>query len=57
VKDRLAAFFHWNDREALEQAILVARAQPIDMRDIRRWSKAEGAAEKLRTFEAALAER
>ena len=57
VKDRLAAFFHWNDREALKQAVLVARAQSVDMRDIRRWSKAEGAAEKLRTFEAALAER
>ena len=25
VKDRLAAFFHWNDRQALEQALLVAR--------------------------------
>ena len=24
VKDRLAAYYHWNDQQALEQAIMVA---------------------------------
>ncbi len=55
VKDRLAAFYHWNDRQALEQAILVARAQSVDLDDIRRWSRAEGADAKFRVFRERLA--
>jgi hypothetical protein len=54
VKDRLAAYFHWNDRQALEQAVLVAKAQPVDMTDIRRWARAERAEEKFGAFEKAL---
>jgi hypothetical protein len=54
VKDRLAAYFHWNDRQALKQAVLVAKAQPVDMTDLRRWAKAERAAAKLTDFEKAL---
>jgi hypothetical protein len=50
----LAAYFHWNDRQALAQAVLVAEAQPMDMADLRRWAKAEGATEKLIDFEKAL---
>jgi hypothetical protein len=51
VKDRLAAYIHWNDREAFEQALLVARTQEIDFRDLRRWARNEGAAKKLEVFE------
>jgi hypothetical protein len=51
VKDRLAAFFHWNDRQSLEQALMVARAQHVDLDDIRRWSKSEGNEKKLAVFE------
>ncbi|MEE4160861.1 MAG: hypothetical protein V2I25_00035 [Woeseiaceae bacterium] len=54
VKDRLAAFFHWRDEMALEQALLVAREQPIDIEDLRRWASAEGETDKLATFENAL---
>ena len=42
VKDRLAAFYHWDDRQALEQAILVCLAQRVNMREVGRWSRAEG---------------
>lgn len=42
VKDRLAAFYHWNDRQALDQAVWVALAQPIKLAEIRRWSEGEG---------------
>jgi len=42
VKDRLAAFYHWNDRQSLEQAILVCRDNDIDMEEIERWSIDEG---------------
>jgi hypothetical protein len=55
MKDRLAAYFHWNDKQALEQALMVSLAQPVDLDDISRWSDAEGAAAKFRTFKAALA--
>jgi len=32
----------WKDRQALDQAIAVARAHPIDLDAVRRWSQAEG---------------
>lgn len=42
VKDRLAAYYPWNDLQCLEQAVLVARDQAVDLREIQRWSAAEG---------------
>lgn len=56
VKDRLAAYFHWNDQQALRQAVMVARAQRIDLGEVRRWSRAEGQAAKFEQFLAAMAE-
>ena len=54
IKDRLAAFYHWGDRQALAQALLVAAHQPFDLEDVARWSKAEGNARAFRTFCAGL---
>jgi len=54
VKDRLAAFYHWNDRQSLEQAILVSRRQSVDLKEIRRWSLKEGMADKLALFRKSL---
>lgn len=51
VKDRLAAYYHWNDQQALEQAKLVAAAQKIDLKDVRRWSIAEGHEQKFKAIE------
>lgn len=45
VKDRLAAFYHWKDQQSLEQAILIARDNPIDTAEVRRWSVKEGFAD------------
>ena len=42
VKDRLAAYFHWKDRQSLEQAVLVAAGHFVDMAEVRRWSVKEG---------------
>lgn len=42
IKDRLAWYYHGNDQECLQQAILVAAAKPIDLVEIERWSMAEG---------------
>lgn len=50
VKDRLAAYYHWNDRPSLEQAVLVSLAQSVDFKEIERWSSNEGMTEKYSTF-------
>ncbi len=44
VKDRLAAYYHWGDRQSLEQAIMVAGDIEIDLGEVERWSKEEGMA-------------
>jgi hypothetical protein len=41
VKDRLCAFYFWNDRQGLAQAVLVAESQKVDLKEVERWSKAE----------------
>lgn len=50
VKDRLAAYFHWNDRQGLNQAVAVAKSHPIDVADIEAWSKREGMRNKFQDF-------
>lgn len=50
VKDRLAAFYHWGDRQSLEQALLVARSREIDPSNIEDWSIREGKAEEFQEF-------
>jgi hypothetical protein len=42
VKDRLAWYFHDNDNECLEQAVLVARVNAIDLKEVARWASVEG---------------
>ena len=50
VKDRLAAYFHWEDLQSLEQALMVAAKQKIDLKELERWSKAEGFSGKYNDF-------
>lgn len=50
VKDRLAAFYHWNDPQALEQALMVARDQKINISEVKRWSTKERQKEKYKVF-------
>ena len=50
VMDRLAAYYHWNDRQSLEQALLVAERHPVNMVEIKRWSDKEGMTEKYMVF-------
>jgi hypothetical protein len=47
VKDRLAAFYFWDDRQALEQAVKVANDNVIDLKEIRRWSIVENELDKF----------
>lgn len=57
VMDRLAAFLHWHDRQALDQAVMVARCQQVDWAALTNWAANEGAApdliEKVRTLASA----
>lgn len=41
--DRLSWFIHHNDKQAHEQAVMVAARQKIDWNDVRSWAEAEGA--------------
>ncbi|HDT12883.1 MAG TPA: hypothetical protein ENO03_00850 [Candidatus Aminicenantes bacterium] len=50
VKDRLAAYYHWDDRPSLEQAILVCLNEDVDLREIRRWTQVEGMKDKHGRF-------
>ncbi len=51
VMDRLSAFYHWNDQQSLEQALGVAKAKRVNLKQIRAWSGREGMAEKFKIFE------
>lgn len=57
VKDRLAAFFHWSDRQSLEQALAICRRQPVNLAQVARWARREPppAGERHRVFRDRLA--
>lgn len=50
VKDRLASYYHWNDKQGLEQALNICNSHSIDFVEIEDWSSKEGFKEKFRTF-------
>jgi hypothetical protein len=50
VKDRLAAFYFWNDRQAFEQALLIQAHKKVDFDEIRKWSEMEGELGKFNYF-------
>lgn len=54
VMDRLAWFYHYNDRQCLDQALAVAVRHPINLARIKKWSFNEGADEKYQIFAAKL---
>ena len=49
-RDRLAAFYHWSDRQSLRAAVEIALRRRVNMTAIRRWSEREGADEKFEEF-------
>lgn len=51
IKDRLAAFYHWGDRQCLMQAVWIAQAATVDLAEIRRWSAGEGKEQEYVRFE------
>ncbi len=51
VKDRLASYFHWNDKQGLEQAISICEECDVDYEEIRNWSVKEGFIDKFQEFQ------
>lgn len=50
IKDRLAGYYHWEDLQCLEQAILVARQHSVNIDEIERWSNKEKKIELFHSF-------
>lgn len=42
--DRLAAYWHWNDRQCWDQAVMVIRHQKVNVEELVTYAKGEGAA-------------
>ena len=50
IKDRLAAYYHWDDPQSLEQAVWVAQQNDFDFESIALWSEKENAVDKFNIF-------
>lgn len=50
VKDRLCAYYFWNDLQGLAQAVLVTKSQKVDLKEVKRWSNAEGKEHEFQAF-------
>jgi len=50
VKDRLAAFFYWNDYQSLAQAVMVTKDNKVVIEEIRRWAKKENQLDKFKQY-------
>jgi hypothetical protein len=57
VKDRLAAYFYWNDRQSLEQASMISQECAIDLGEIAKWSENEGMLAAFKQIEGLLRKR
>jgi hypothetical protein len=49
--NRFAGYFHGNDAQCLEQAVMIGKMNNTDMEDIRQWAKREGCLDKFKEFE------
>ena len=56
VRDRLAGYLFWHDRQSLAAAVAVAKAHPdrLDLKLIEKWCSKEGEPEKFSDFVRAL---
>jgi hypothetical protein len=50
IRDRLASYIHFQARECLDQAVLVAQNQPFDLNKVKKWCISEGAQEIFEDF-------
>ncbi|MFD1216432.1 hypothetical protein [Microbulbifer celer] len=57
VKDRLANYYYFGDKQCLEQALLVARAHPVNLASLQRWHDNEQEQEGYQDFLILLSEK
>jgi hypothetical protein len=50
IKDRLASYIHFKTEDALDQAVLVANAQPFDLNSLKIWCRREGSPETFKVL-------
>lgn len=50
IKDRLAAYYHWDDEQGLQQAIWVAEQNKINFEELKEWSNNEDSIIKYSNF-------
>lgn len=50
VKDRLASYYHWNDKQSLEQAVSICLEQDINFKELEKWSIREKRKDKFDVF-------
>lgn len=53
-RDRLAAYYHWNDRQSLEVAVAIARKNKLNWKVLRDWSELERFLDRLEEFKRAV---
>ncbi len=54
IKDRLAHYCHWKDRQCLEQALMVAEDNKFDLDEVKRFSLNEGHEKEFLEFKSLL---
>lgn len=50
VKDRLAAFYHWGDRQSMEQAANICLEVEVDFQELRTWREKEKQTDGFESF-------
>ena len=50
IKDRLAAYYHWDDEQSLTQAIWVAQKNEVNFKELKKWSIQESSLDKYNNF-------
>jgi hypothetical protein len=56
IKDRLSAYYHWDDNQSLDQAVWVAQENDFDIHAVKLWSENEKMMKKFEDFKKALNE-
>jgi hypothetical protein len=57
VKDRLASYYYWGDKQGLDQAINICMEQHINIKEVERWSQQENQIDKFNEFKRSLKNR
>lgn len=50
VRDRLASFIHFQSMDCLDQAIMIAKKHPVNLKKIESWCKKEGGEKHFKEF-------